>query len=149
MTPKTLNISRPDARAFIGAENFPEENVSWISISEPEDFSSIVSNNKLDSLPNLKISFWDVCETTTGLWGEIFEPPTKNDAAGIVDFLVKNKGRNILVNCAAGISRSGAVCAFLEKHLGYEWLEQGKKRTYKKHGPNKKLLELMEEYYYA
>ena len=108
--PKTLNISRPDAKVFIGAENFPEENIAWISISEPDLPETIVHHKKLESGPHLKLSFWDVSERTEGLWGEIFEPPTKEYAAQIVDFLVKNKGRNILVNCAAGISRSGAVC---------------------------------------
>lgn len=144
---KTLNISRQTAFEFIGDENFPRENSSWVSIEEPDLAESLVLNGFLKNLPNLRIAFWDVVKITEGLFGETFEPPTKEQAARIVDFLVKSRGRNILVNCAAGISRSGAVCAFLEKHFGYEWMEAGKRRTYKKHGPNLKLLELMEDYF--
>lgn len=143
---KTLNIPRRTAFEFIGDENFSRENLAWLSIGEPFCAESFVYNKYLEGSPHLRIAFWDTCEPVEGLWGEIFEPPTKEQAAEIVDFLEKNRGRNILVNCAAGISRSGAVCAFLEKHFGYEWMEAGKRRTYKKHGPNLKLLELMENY---
>jgi predicted protein tyrosine phosphatase len=118
-----------------------------LSIGEPFVSDSFVSNKYLEGCPHLRLAFWDTCEPVEGLFGEIFDPPTKEQAAQIVDFLEKNRGKNILVNCAAGISRSGAVCAFLEKHMNYEWLIAGRKRTYKKHGPNLKLLGLMEHYY--
>lgn len=146
---KTLNIPRSTAFEFIGDENFSRENLSWVSIGEPFVPDSYVSNKYLEGSPHLRLAFWDVTEPTEGLWGETYDPPTKEHAAKIVSFLKENRGRNILVNCAAGISRSGAVCAFLEKHMNYEWLPAGKQRTYKKHGPNLKLLELMEDYYLA
>jgi predicted protein tyrosine phosphatase len=151
--PKTINLPRLSAQKFSGdltgdTESWPQSSIAWVSIGEPEDGDSIICNGWLDRTPNLKLQFWDTTTVVTDLFGETFEPPTKSDAAQIVDFLVKNKTRNIVVNCAAGISRSGAVCAFLEKHLGYQWLEEGKTRTYKKHGPNKLLLRMMEEYYY-
>lgn len=121
--PKTANLLRTAAQEFIGGENWEQKNLAWVSIGEPDDKSSIIVNNWLDGVPNLKIQFWDLTEAVPLLdgYGTYLYPPTEKDAAAIVDFLVKNKGRNVLVNCAAGVSRSGAVCAFLEKHMGYEW----------------------------
>jgi len=145
--PKTANLLRAAAQEFIGGKDWKKKDVAWVSIGEPDDKSSIVVNNWLDGVPNLKIQFWDLTEAVPLLdgYGTYLYPPTEKDAATIVDFLMKNKGRNILVNCAAGVSRSGAVCAFLEKHMGYEWLEYFKESA----RPNKFLLRMMEEYFYA
>lgn len=143
---KCLNIHREAAQSYLS--NDFTENCAWISIGEPNTPDSIIHNNFLDKLPNLRLQFWDVEKTIDGLFGELYAPPTKEHAAQIVDFVLENKPRNFLINCAAGISRSGAICAFLEKHLGYEWLEEGKQRSLKRIGPNKLLLRIMEEYYY-
>lgn len=143
--PQCLNISRESARSFL-FNDFGKD-CAWISIGEPETPESEIVNNVLDSLPRLKISFWD-CAEVVEVEGDLYLPPSEKDAAQIVNFVLQNRGKNFLINCAAGKSRSGAVCAFLEKHLGYEWLEEGKTRTFKKVGPNKLLLKMMEDYYY-
>jgi hypothetical protein len=70
----------------------------WISIGEPDTPDSTVRNGFLDRLPNLKLQFWDVEKTIDGLFGELYLPPTKEHAARIVDFLVKNRGKNFLIN---------------------------------------------------
>ena len=70
-------------------------------------------------------------------------PPTEWDAKAIVDFLLKHADKNVIVNCAAGISRSGAVAQFCEECLGYEWDEQDKRRAM----PNYLLFKMMRDYY--
>ena len=105
----------------------------WICISEPG--REIAGNINVVSL---KIEFYDLVEDIDG-----FNAPTIDDAIKIVDFIEKHKGRNILVNCAAGISRSGAVCKFLEDYCGYEWEKFGKENSI----PNKLLYSLLEEVY--
>lgn len=144
-----LNITR--SRAENWHENLDPESWAWISIGEPDIPESIISNRILDALPNLKLSFWDIVEPLKSILPEEppFLPPSEKDAARIVDFLVKNRGKNFLINCQAGKSRSGAICAFLEKHMSYEWLEEGKTRTFKRVGPNKLLVRMMEDYYYV
>jgi predicted protein tyrosine phosphatase len=145
--PQCQNITR--FRAENWHENLDPETWAWISIGEPELVESFINNRILDALPNLKLSFWDTVETVYDILGAPYHPPSEKDAARIVDFLVKNRGKNFLINCAAGISRSGAICAFLEKVFSYEWEKEGKTRTYKKHGPNKLLVRMMKDYYYA
>lgn len=151
MKPKTINICRLAARKINGGliaeqDDWPQSSVSWVSIGEPDDKESIVHNGWLDRVPNLKLQFWDLTEAVPLLdgYGTYLYPPSEKDAAQIVDFLVNNKGRNIIANCAAGVSRSGAVCAFLEKHMNYEWPEYFKQMA----RPNKLLVRMMEEYYY-
>lgn len=123
------------------------ETECWISIGEPGLADTVVNNITLDKIPNLKIDFWDIVEPLASFIPEDppFLPPLKEDAAKIIDFILENKGRNFLINCQAGISRSGAICKFLEDNLGYEWDKEGKTRTYKKHGPNKLLVGLLAE----
>ena len=93
----------------------------WISIGEPEASFTHIFNPILDSLPNLKISFWDLSSPLEG-----YEMPTEEDCRAIVEFILENKGKRVIVNCAAGISRSGAVARFCEECLGYEWFGEGK-----------------------
>ena len=62
----------------------------------------------------------------------------KEEAAKIVDFLVRNRGKNFIVNCKAGISRSAAICKFLEECFDYEWIS-GKDRA----RPNGLLFDLL------
>jgi len=117
------------------------DNIAWVSINEP-DLDYQTTNPILDKVPNLKMSFWDIT-TPLDFKGEILQPPSDEDAKAIVDFILTNKDRNILVNCAAGVSRSGAVCRFCEDILGYEWLQIGKELSI----PNSVLYTKMVNYY--
>ena len=113
-----MNIPRIVAKEFRLEEN--AENAVWISISEPDDICSVISNPILDKCPSLKLSFWDLSEDIE-YEGKIIGPPKLPKIAKMVNFLVKHQGKNVIVNCAAGVSRSGAVARFCEDELGYIW----------------------------
>ncbi len=118
------------------------KNTIWISISEPDSLNSVVSNEELDKLPKLSLSFWDLTSPAEHN-GEMLYPPSDSVAKTIVDFILSHPDQNILVNCAAGVSRSGAVAQFCEDFLGYHWLAQGKQCAM----PNHVLYGLMRDYY--
>lgn len=134
---KVINISRIDAQNFeknIDTKYiwFSIENSVWISISEPGDEDSVVKKSVLDSCNNLKLAFWDLesivfySDPKTKVQ-ETLHPPSFYDAEQIYLFLLRNKNKNIIVNCAAGVSRSGAIARFCSEYLGYEWVEENKK----------------------
>jgi protein-tyrosine phosphatase len=143
--PTCVNLPRLNVRLWNRAVD-PDNDV-WISIAEPGLADTIVKNTTLDKLPNLKVEFWDIIEPLAAILPEDppFLPPDKKDAAQIVDFILAHKGKNFLINCQAGISRSGAVCQFLEECLDYEWNADHKKLA----RPNKLLLQMMKDYFYA
>lgn len=136
--PTCQNINRYRAEKW--HENLSPESWAWISIGEPEIPDSVISNRILDKLPNLKINFWDTTEIVHDIFGDAYFPPSEKDAAKIVDFLVKNRGKNFLINCRKGISRSGAICKFLEETLDYEWIS-GKENA----RPNSLLVKLLKQ----
>lgn len=47
----------------------------------------------------------------------------ENDANTIIDFIGSNVGRDFVVHCTAGISRSGAVGEFIQRICGVPWKE--------------------------
>jgi protein-tyrosine phosphatase len=106
-----------------GAFNYllatPELRISdpvWISIREK---NAAQDPSHLDGLPNLKIDFDDV-NYPMEYNGQVLAPPTPEDANKIITFLKQFWGKDVFVNCAAGISRSGAVAEFLSEQ-GYFW----------------------------
>lgn len=138
--PTVININRQAAIEW----RYTPENTIWVSISEPKCDDTIVHNPVFNSIPQLKIAFWDVTKQIKIVGqDELVEPPTEFDAKSIVDFILSHKGKNVIVNCAAGISRSGAVARFCHDELGYKWPESEWRDT----RPNKLLLELMTKYY--
>jgi len=153
---KVINIPRIGAEKWLGPASGRMERLgsvheiyeqigdkcAWISIGEPEPQFVRTTNLILDSKPNLKLEFWDL-DKPIEMGDETLNPPSDEDAKQIVDFIVANKGKNIVVNCAAGVSRSGAVCRFCEDILGYEWLSFGKKLAI----PNAALYSKMLRYY--
>jgi protein-tyrosine phosphatase len=124
--PTCQNINRYRAEKW--HENLSPENWAWISIGEPEIPDSVISNHILDKLPNLKISFWDTTEIVHDVFGDAYFPPSQQDAAKIFQFIKENRNKNLIINCKAGKSRSGAICKFLEENLDYEWVS-GKDRA--------------------
>lgn len=127
MSKKTVyNISRANARDI----NEYDDNVDghvWISITEPD--SPHIENPELDSIPNLKLKFWDI-EAPCAIIGEsgtlYAEPITPEQADELYKFIMEHKDKNIIVNCRMGISRSGAVARFCVDFLGHEWDKQSK-----------------------
>jgi predicted protein tyrosine phosphatase len=139
---KTLNLPRIAVKdSKLDWKSFKTE-VAWISIGEPEKSFEHIQNETLDKCAKLKIRFHDLCEPIESTERELF-PPTRKIAHKIVRFILDNKDKNFVVNCAAGISRSGAVCKFLEDVLGYKWIEFGKELAL----PNMLLYDLLVEAY--
>lgn len=139
---KTLNLPRYVVEESKLDWNAFKAGVAWISIGEPEKSFRHIQNEILDKCSKLKISFHDLCEPLESEEKELF-PPTRRIAHKIVRFILDNKDKNIVVNCAAGVSRSGAVCKFLEDVLGYKWIEFGKELAL----PNMLLYDLLVEAY--
>lgn len=132
------------------AENATETQVSpesvWISITEPDLEHS--TNPVLDKLPTLKLKFWDitnpVCLLSLDGKSEGYGyPPSEHDAKAIVDFLLQNSNKHVIVNCKAGKSRSGAVAQFCHDMLGMRWPDEWQRRA----TPNSVLYRLMVDYY--
>ena len=108
----------------------PKDSV-LISITDPKREKAKVS--KLGYLDVLYLCFQDYDSEQCRFEGIISNPPddavlfTKREAAQVARFARKHRGKNIIVHCAAGISRSGAVAeALLEAFPEYE--DQGWKR---------------------
>lgn len=116
------------------------EKTAWISIGEPEESFEHVQNKVLDKLPKLKISFQDLKEDQIEL-GDF--PPSARVAGKIISFILRHPKKRFIVNCAAGISRSAAVCKFLEDYMGYKWVDFGKEHC----APNMFLYELLIQAY--
>lgn len=129
--PTVYNIPRKQAKNI----DFVPSNCVWISIQEPD--SEHITNANLDRLPNLKIKFWDINERyydiASGIWGE---PITDEQIKEIYDFLIAHKEKNIIVNCRAGISRSGAIAQFVHETFGHTWDKESQGRAI----PNSRVL---------
>ena len=144
---KVINIPRYAAQDFNRAIekfclSFDPPNTIWVSIGEPDVADSMISSEVLDEIPNLKLAFWDLSQVINHD-GENLYPPNESDAKKIVDFILLHRGKEVIVNCAAGVSRSGAVAQFCEDFLDYEWSNFGKRNSC----PNHVLYNLMRDYF--
>lgn len=144
--PKVINFPRIYVENWSSQKHYSSwidaEDSIWISIGEPDVPDSRISNEILNKIPKLHLDFWDITkEIQHG--GETLLPPSEEDAKTIVDFILLHKGKNVLVNCAAGVSRSGAVAQFCADFLKYNWLEEGKSKSC----PNHFLYGLMRDYF--
>jgi protein-tyrosine phosphatase len=143
------NLSRAEAKNNSVIVN--PNNDAWISISEPDGKNFVrahINNQFLDKVPTLKIKFWDIEFPVYALGQEDGEPEmcypaSKENIKELVDFVVANKDKNMYVNCAAGKSRSSAVCLFCQNILGYEWDKTNIKRAI----PNMYVYGKMVQYY--
>lgn len=122
------NISRKVARA---SPNIPE-NTIWISIEEPDVETSIVNNLAWSNLPKLTLQFWDVTESLV-LPDYTANPVTEKQVNEILEFLLKYPTHDVIVNCAAGVSRSGAIAQFCQDILSYKWDETTKRKATPNH----------------
>ena len=142
MSKKVYNLPRKE----IENNTFPydPESYAWISIQEPGNIDS--SNEFLDKLNNIKLSFWDIEYPGWFLDNVRFEhvyvyPVDDADVSKIYNFLIDNKNKNIIANCRMGISRSGAISKFCVNFLGHTWDEESVKRASPNDYLYKKLVE--------
>lgn len=140
--PTVYNISRRAAERY--DRIIDPTQYCWISIHEP-DSNEHVENPILDRCENVKMRFWDLDVPSLPFTpeGEILYPPTEEDAKQIVDFLLENKGKNVIANCRAGQSRSSAISLFCVDILKYDWDLPSEGRAV----PNMKLYRMMVSYY--
>lgn len=71
-----------------------------------------------DNHENVLNLFFD--DVTEDLYNDDFlicKAMTEDDAKKIIEFIDRNKDRNFIVHCSAGISRSGAVGTFITEYL--------------------------------
>ena len=112
---------------------FEVEAWAWISITSPSGTRLTKSKERKSLQPKLKywlqLEFEDIDPVFDGEYylkhKNQFELFTKNHAKIIVDFVDKVKGKVdlLIVNCEAGISRSGAVGEWLCDYLGLDYAE--------------------------
>ena len=102
-------------------EPHDEESVI-ISISDPrmwyESTPFISSENKVIDI--LDIMFSDADRPGLDVYGNeagVEDLMSDEDARRVAEFVVKYRGKNIIVHCDAGISRSAGVAAAITKHL--------------------------------
>ena len=135
--PYVVNISGYHAEVF----EIELSNTIWISIDDPE-VKEEINNLNLRSLPKLNINFYDLIEDVITDETRFYAPKIE-DAKMIVDFILQHPNKNVLVNCVAGSSRSGAVAKFCEESLNYHWIPFSKKLS----DPNFTLYQLLNLYY--
>lgn len=137
---KVCNIARKAARDW--SVPLEKDQYIWICISEPN--SQVISNKFLDLLPRLNMNFYDLDHKAYDLESKsMIYPPSSEDAKAVVDFILLHKDKNVIVNCAAGVSRSGAIAQFCEDLLNYEWCSYRKSVA----SPNRTLYRLLVNYY--
>lgn len=121
--------------SFDGITSYKEDKPHVvISITSPNyHFPTLPDNpNRLDVL---RLSFRD-----TELCCELDKQFTKKEAVQIIDFVLKHR-RNIKaiwINCEAGISRSPAVAAALEK-----WFNHSDSQWFKNYVPNRRVYAIL------
>jgi predicted protein tyrosine phosphatase len=94
----------------------------------PENTVLISINNEYQPLWPLKLDRQDpnvltVCfsDITSNMEvkGQLFKPLVDDDIVKILKFTNLHKDKNFLVHCAAGISRSSAICLYLNQMYGH------------------------------
>lgn len=102
---------------------------SLISIYSSGDCSPILENRSTI----LKLQFDDITKKEDGLI--LFTDDMADKIIHFADFLIKNfPARQLFVHCDAGVSRSGAVGAFLNNYINTKLgMEEDKKMFWKEH----------------
>jgi protein-tyrosine phosphatase len=151
---KVINVSRKFAD-LVTAEQLAEIDPgpwAWVYISEPLPYDlTVYSFNYLSTLPHVNAVFWDITKIQTvniyqnGQWEEmIMTLPTFKNIRPIADFLKEYSNHNLIVSCYAGKCRSGAVAAFAEQYVKYEWVQEFKNKA----NPNPLVSKLLRDTYF-
>jgi predicted protein tyrosine phosphatase len=104
-----------------------------ISFQEAEEIEQLPDNTCLISIGNEHDEFWDLKVSGERVLKVVFSDITAEreyskrvyygitmeQAEEIVAFIDLHKEKDFIVNCHAGISRSGAVCLFIHKTYGH------------------------------
>lgn len=115
--PKAVNINAPMAAEI---ETLPDTAV-LISINEEhEPLYPLKLDRSSDKILTLK--FTDVTSRLEykGNWCHPIQP---EDTYRVLEFIKKHQGKDFIVHCAAGISRSSAICLYLHIEHDYELKE--------------------------
>lgn len=94
-------------------ESFPDEQICLISISNPDyEYSHSVPTAGWNDV--LEIQFDDIERSWMG-----WIPITATQARDIYEFIIRNLGKDFVVHCDAGVSRSMAVGCFIHDFFNY------------------------------
>ena len=113
--PTAININ-----AFIAEKiYYLDDNTVLISINpeEPEELFRL--NIDRNSSKVLTLRFSDVTKEC-GYKDSILHPINKQQTLDLLEFIERNKNKNFIIHCAAGISRSGAVALYIHETYGHE-----------------------------
>lgn len=110
-----INICAPEAETF----KFLPNNTVMISINQEEPHPLFPLKLDRNDSRILTVRFSDVTKEHEH-HGEILHPINKETALQMLDFIERNKSKNFIIHCAAGISRSAAVAQFIHEKYGHE-----------------------------
>lgn len=108
----TKNICAREAEEI----KYLPENTVLISINEEHGNLYPLQVNIDDRV--LRLRFSDITSMINDD-GKQYLPITRNTANKVVDFVEENKDKNFIVHCAAGVSRSSAVCMYIHIRYGH------------------------------
>lgn len=108
-------------------------NINWMQACElqelPNDFVLISVNEEYEDLRPLKLDrkneriltlvFSDVTGDAAHPNGRIHHPISEAQALEVIKFCAKYKDKHFLVHCAAGVSRSSAICLYISRTYGH------------------------------
>lgn len=110
--PKAINIDKDEAKQI----GYLPPNTVMISINSTYEPLYPLSLDRLSSKV-LTVQFDDTTHSTKETRKKVIDTAT---IYKILDFINLNKGKDFIVHCHAGFSRSAAVCLFLNIVEGYE-----------------------------
>ena len=129
--------------AVISIEGTPE----CIKYYLEEDRKDTDNEHLLESSDTvLNLDFDDINGDEIEYNGHIFRSITKEQAVEVLEFVIKNLGKDIVVHCKAGRSRSQAVGRFILDCFPEEYEESKERPLYKT--PNVYVLGKLKEAYY-
>ena len=108
------------AREACEIETLPK---NWVLISINDEHCDLIPL-KLDRKDKriLTLTFSDT-NAPLEYKGLTYRPLYEDDAHKILKFIEKNKDKNFLIHCRAGISRSAAIALFINVEYGHELKE--------------------------
>jgi predicted protein tyrosine phosphatase len=128
--PKATNICANEAKEI----KYLPNNTVLISINEEYGELYPLQIDRLNSSV-LTLQFSDIT-SDIDRGGIIYHKITDEIALKILDFINFHEGKDFIVHCAAGVSRSAAICLYLHLFHGYTL----KPRYWSLSNPNKYIL---------
>jgi len=134
-----LEFNRDMMENKLNDENIEDANIALISINGTSGNEE--SWFKQDHSNVLRLWFDDVITDIIISPKESYRVFTQEQADKAIDFIQKNKKRNFIIHCAAGISRSGSIGRFIVDYL------EGDREYFEEHNkhilPNPKVSQLL------